>query len=79
MTPQPDRPALISAEDLARMLGVSKRTLWRLLSAQRMPRPVRLGGSTRWRLDVIRAWIERGCPPPGDDEDGLTRSSAPAS
>ena len=53
---------LISAEQLAAMMNVSTRTLWRLLSAGKLPEPVRLGGLTRWRLDRVRQWIDEGCP-----------------
>jgi len=53
---------LISAEELATILGMSKRTVWRLLSAGRLPPPVHLGKSTRWRLNDIHRWVESGCP-----------------
>ena len=55
---------LIPAEEVAAMLGVSERTLWRLLSAGKLPQPVRIGRSTRWRAAEVREWIERGCPRP---------------
>ncbi len=55
---------LIPAEEVAAMLGVSERTLWRLLSAGKLPEPVRIGRSTRWRAAEVREWIERGCPRP---------------
>jgi excisionase family DNA binding protein len=63
-------PLLICADEVARMMGVSERTLWRLASAGSVPEPVRIGRNTRWRLAEIREWIERGCPnaarlPPG--------------
>jgi len=53
---------LIGAEELAQMLDVSTRTVWRLLSTGRLVQPVRLGGSVRWRLDEVREWIKNGCP-----------------
>jgi predicted DNA-binding transcriptional regulator AlpA len=43
-------------------MDISERTLWRLLSAGKVPPPVRIGRSTRWRLAEIRSWIDRGCP-----------------
>jgi len=55
---------LLSANQVAELLGVSVRTLWRLLSAGKLPAPVRLGGSVRWRNADIRQWIDEGCPPP---------------
>lgn len=54
--------SLISADQVALMLGTSKRTVWRLLSAGRLPTPVHIGRSTRWRLDEINGWIDSGCP-----------------
>lgn len=57
---------LIPVEQLAEMMNVSTRTVWRLLSAKRIPEPVRLGGSVRWPLDRVREWIDAGCPPQGE-------------
>lgn len=54
---------LISAEKVAELLGISKRTLWRLLSAGRLPEPIRLGSVVRWKRDELQEWIEEGCPP----------------
>lgn len=59
-------PPLICAEELAEMLQVSTRTLWRLLSAGQLIEPIKLGGSTRWRLEQVRRWIDEGCPAPAD-------------
>ena len=53
---------LLSAENLAKMLDVSVRTLWRLRSSGKLPRPVKIGGSVRWRADEVREWIAEGCP-----------------
>lgn len=53
---------LISAAEFATILSVSKRTLWRLLSAGKLPLAVHIGRSPRWRLDEINAWIAAGCP-----------------
>jgi predicted DNA-binding transcriptional regulator AlpA len=53
---------LISAEKLAQILDISVRTLWRMRAAGKIPPPIRLGGSVRWRAQEVRAWIEKGCP-----------------
>ncbi len=58
------KPALISALELAKLLQVSTRTLWRLRSAGKLIKPIKIGGSTRWRLDEVQAWIAEGCPAP---------------
>jgi predicted DNA-binding transcriptional regulator AlpA len=57
-------PALISAAELAELLQISTRTLWRLRSAGKLIKPIKLGGSTRWRLDEVQTWIADGCPAP---------------
>jgi excisionase family DNA binding protein len=55
-------PVLLTADEVATMLNVSERTLWRLLSAGKVPQPVRFGRSTRWKAAEVTAWIDRGCP-----------------
>jgi excisionase family DNA binding protein len=55
---------LISASQLADILSVSERTLYRLKSIGQLPMPIVLGGSVRWRLTEIREWIAQGCPKP---------------
>ncbi len=56
------QPTLITAAELAQMMQISVRTLWRLLSARQIPAPIRIGGNTRWRLEEINQWIAEGCP-----------------
>jgi len=63
-TAQIDEPLLINADELAVLLGMSARTIWRMLSTGKLIEPLRLGGSTRWRLEEVRQWIDEGCPPP---------------
>ncbi len=53
---------LITANQLADLLNISERTLYRLKSTGVIPKPISLGGSVRWRLTEIRTWIEQGCP-----------------
>lgn len=52
----------IPAKELARLLGVSVRQVWRLNSAGLLPKPLRLNGSVRWRRNEIEAFIEAGAP-----------------
>jgi prophage regulatory protein len=57
-----DPALLLSAEKVAELLDISVRTLWRLRAADKLPAPIRLGGSVRWRADEIVTWIAEGCP-----------------
>lgn len=55
-------PLFVTAGELAQLMRISTRTLWRLLSAHKIPEPIRLGGAVRWRIEVIQDWIDQGCP-----------------
>jgi excisionase family DNA binding protein len=53
---------LMTAEEIAKLLQVSVRSIWRLRSAEAIPRPLKIGGSIRWRRDDLLGWISAGCP-----------------
>ena len=59
---QTQQPLAIRAKELAALLGVSLRQVWRLNAAGKLPRPVRLGGSVRWLRKEIEAFVGAGCP-----------------
>lgn len=56
-------PMLLSPSDLARELGVSVRTVFRMAASRKLPAEVRVGRRRRWLSRTIRAWCEAGCPP----------------
>ncbi len=58
----PHRSLLITVDELGDVLGISVRSVWRLLSAHRIPEPIRLAGSVRWRRSEVQAWVDAGCP-----------------
>ena len=58
---------LIDSGELARLLDVSKQSLWRWLEEGRLVEPIRFTSqSLRWRREVVIAWIEAGCPRPNE-------------
>lgn len=57
-------PALLTAHQVAQILNISIRTLWRLKSAGQLPETLRVGNSVRWRNEDLRKWIEQGCQTP---------------
>ena len=58
----PDR-LLLSSEELASMLSISRASLWRMLSAGKLPLPLRpTAGIVRWRSDEIQRWVNAGMP-----------------
>ncbi len=45
---------LLRAREVADMLAVSLRGVWRLASEGHIPAPIKLGGATRWRESDLR-------------------------
>ena len=53
---------LLKVEMVAQILNLSKRTIHRLNCTGKIPCPVKISGSIRWRKSDIDIWIELGCP-----------------
>lgn len=53
------QPLLIDAKQVAKLLGVSDKTVQRMRDAGKLPPPKRLGRLIRWRYDDIRRFVER--------------------
>jgi excisionase family DNA binding protein len=51
-------PALLSAGEVASILGISERQVWRMNSAEELPAPKTVGSLTKWRRSEIEAWVE---------------------
>ena len=51
-------PELLSVGQVAELLSIGVRTVWRLTSSGELPRPVKIGGATRWRRAELFEWIE---------------------
>lgn len=52
---------LLDVQDVAALLNVSPRTVYRLSDSGKMPPPVRLGASVRWSRTAVDQWIAEGC------------------
>ena len=55
-------PLLIPVRDVARMLGISARSVWRQHRTRKLIAPLQIGGSVRWRRDELERWVNAGCP-----------------
>jgi predicted DNA-binding transcriptional regulator AlpA len=52
---------LLKLDDLPEILGVCRRTVERMRSGGRFPKPdLTLGRMPRWKPSTIRTWIDRG-------------------
>lgn len=53
----PREKQLLSAEEVAQVLGIGERTVWRHRQAGRLPPPLAVGGRTLWHRADIEDWI----------------------
>ena len=58
-------PPLLTVAEVAKVLRISTRSVWRLVNTGKLIKPVRIGGSIRWRRTDLENWIVRGCPEDG--------------
>jgi predicted DNA-binding transcriptional regulator AlpA len=56
------RGLLIDIQVLSGLLSRSVASLERDQAAGRLPAPVYVGGSRRWRRAEVEAWVAAGCP-----------------
>lgn len=52
---------LLTVRDVAALVKLSSRQIYKLCASARMPAPLKVGRSTRWRAAQISAWIQNGC------------------
>ncbi len=52
------QPQMIDVREVATILSISTRSVWRLVSRGELPQPIRLGRNVRWRSTDIDRWIE---------------------
>lgn len=49
---------LLSDNAAAALLGISRATFWRRVNDGTFPRPVKIGGATRWRREELIAAVD---------------------
>jgi len=55
-------PLLINAKGFAKLLGVTPARIWTMDGSGKVPMPLYLGRSRRWRPAEIREWMRLGQP-----------------
>jgi prophage regulatory protein len=60
--PPEDRGLLIDATEVAKLLKVSARHVYRMEDTGAIPKAIRIGAAMRWSFDEIKKWIAAGCP-----------------
>ncbi len=51
-------PKLLSAYSVAESLGVSAKTIRRMVLRGEFPKPIKIGGQLRWHPNDVAPWIE---------------------
>jgi excisionase family DNA binding protein len=63
MSPSPVvPPMLLTVDQVAQLLQVSARTVWRMRSGGELPAPIRVLGSVRWRRTEVESWVNARTP-----------------
>lgn len=57
-----DMPLLVDSKQVAKLLNLGERTIWRMAHSGILPKPMKIGGAVRWSYEEVKAWIEAGCP-----------------
>ena len=52
-------PDLLTAREVAHVLRISERSVWRLCSEKKLPAPLHVGGAARWKKTDIEDWFQR--------------------
>ncbi len=60
--PEPPKELLLDTQTVAKLLGVSDRTVWAYANSGQMMRPIRIGRAVRWPRNELFAWVNAGCP-----------------
>ena len=53
---------MMTAKEGAALLKISERAFHKRRQAGRLPKPIKIGRSTRWRREELLKWVKAGCP-----------------
>jgi predicted DNA-binding transcriptional regulator AlpA len=66
--------AFIDADAVAAVLSCCARHVHRMAAVGQLPKPLRVGQLTRWRVGTLRAWLRRGATDPDDADQPEARA-----
>lgn len=56
----PDYSLVMTVDEVGQCLGISTRTIYRLIEQKSLPKPFKVGNSTRWRREDIELFVAEG-------------------
>ena len=48
---------LLNVKEVAELLGISERMVWKMASCRELPAPLRIGRSQRWSKKALEEWV----------------------
>lgn len=51
-------PELMTAREVAQVLRISERSVWRLCAEKKIPSPLHVGGAARWKKQDFEQWFK---------------------
>ena len=48
---------LLRIQEVAMMLNLGESSVWRHVKNGDLPKPIKIGGTTRWRRETLESWI----------------------
>mgnify|MGYP006297512331 CR=1 FL=1 len=76
--PEHNEQLALTAEDVGKLLCISRAHVFRLQRAGKLPAPVRFGRSVRWSRAELEDWLRAGAPPRNEWESGQDSSGREA-
>ena len=75
VTLEPRIIAYVGSTTLCQMLDISDTTLWEWVRKGHLPRPVKIGGSSRWKWADVESRLSPQTGGADDDDDPILRAS----
>ena len=57
-TPGDGFPELLTAREVAQILRVSERSVWRFVADKKLTAPLHVGGAARWQRGDLEVWLK---------------------
>ena len=57
-----EKTVLLNVKEVAQLLTVGVRSVWRLDQKKKMPAARRIGHAKRWDAEELKVWLRLGCP-----------------
>lgn len=58
----PTIESLLTVPQVAKLIGLAPRTVWKMIAEGRIPEPIRVGRYVRFKASEVDRWIKTGCP-----------------